>query len=360
MRQSLLLIIVGLLWAVSASGQLKYQSADTFPLYGKISEQTETRYERLPAVLQTVSRPAVWSLGKNTAGLFLRFRTNSTTIGLKWSLYENRIMSHMTPTGIKGFDLYCLENGTWYFVNSAQPAANAISNTTTVITNMDGSEKEMMLYFPLYDGVTALQIGIDSAAFIAPPALPVPVREQPVICYGTSILQGGCASRPGMAHTNILSRRFNREFINLGFSGNGQLDYEIAKLIAAHEAALIILDFVPNASVPQMQEKMEKFYGIIREKQPYTPVLFIEDPPFPSGKYNKILQHEVETKNKTVREIFDRIKAKGDANIEFISSEPMIGADREATVDGIHFTDLGFMRYADYLEPYIKEYLKNK
>jgi lysophospholipase L1-like esterase len=356
-RQFVLLLVMWLLWVISASGQLKYQSADAFPLYGKISEQTETRYERLPAALRTISRPPLWNLGKNTAGLFLRFRTNSTTIGLKWTLYENRIMSHMALTGIKGFDLYCFENGAWHFVNSAQPAANAMDNAATVISHMDNSEKEMMLYFPLYDGVTVLQIGVDSAATLAPPALPVPTREKPVICYGTSILQGGCASRPGMAHTNILSRRFNREFINLGFSGNGQLDYEIAELVAAREAALIILDFVPNASVQQMQEKMEKFYNLIREKQPHTPILFVEDPRFPSGKYNRVLQREVEAKNKTVREIFDRLKAKGDANIEFISSAPMIGADGEATVDGIHFTDLGFMRYADYLEPYIKKHI---
>jgi lysophospholipase L1-like esterase len=143
----------------------------------------------------------------------------------------------------------------------------------------------------------------------------------------------------------------------LGFSGNGQLDYEIAELMAAREAALIILDFVPNASVQQMQEKMEKFYGLIREKQPHTPILFVEDPPFPAGNYNSAVRREVESKNRTVREIFDRIKDKGDANIEFISSAPMIGADAEATVDGIHFTDLGFMRYADYLEPYIKKYI---
>jgi lysophospholipase L1-like esterase len=253
--------------------------------------------------------------------------------------------------------LYCFENGTWRFVNSAQPKANSMDNETTVISNMNGSEKEFMLYFPLYDGVTALQIGIDSAATITPPALAVPIHDEPVVCYGTSILQGGCASRPGMAHTNILSRRFNREFINLGFSGNGQLDYEIAELIATREASLIILDFVPNASVEQMQDKMENFYFIIRKKNPQTPILFIEDPRFPQGNYNFAMRREVEAKNAKLHEVFNRLKAKGEQNIELISSELMIGADGEATVDGIHFTDLGFMRYADYLEPYIKKYV---
>jgi lysophospholipase L1-like esterase len=338
-------------------GQLKYQSADSFPLFGKISELTETRYERLPATLRETTRPPVWDLGKNTAGLFLRFRSNSATIGLKWSLYQNRIMNHMTSTGIKGFDLYCLENGEWIFVNAARPFTDATDNETTIVTNMNSDEKEFMLYFPLYDGVTSLEIGIDSTAFIAPPNVRLPHAEKPVICYGTSILQGGCASRPGMAHTNILSRKTNREFINLGFSGNGQLDYEIAEIIAGREASVIIMDCVPNADVKQIREKMEKFYSIIRAKQPETPVLFIEDPRFPQGKYDRVLQKEVEEKNKALLDVFNSLKAKGDANIEWISSEPMIGYDNEGTVDGIHFTDLGFMRYADYLYPYIKKWL---
>ncbi|MDR0668393.1 MAG: SGNH/GDSL hydrolase family protein [Prevotellaceae bacterium] len=354
---SVLLSVAGLLWALPAGGQMTYYNADAFPLFGKVSAQTETRYERLPAALRDVSRQPVWELGKNTAGLYLRFRTNSTAIELKWTLYKNRIMSHMAFVGVKGFDLYCYENGEWRFVNAAQPN-NAMDNAATLIDHMDDSEKEMMLYFPLYDGITSLQIGIDSTATIAPPQKAVPADDRPVVCYGTSILQGGCASRPGMAHTNILARRFNRTFINLGFSGHAQLDYEIAELIAGSNASLIILDFVPNASVEQMQEKMERFYTIIRAKHPDTPILFIEDPPFPKGRYNRSLRQEVDAKNATFRLLFERLKSHDD-HIDLIASEPMIGDDNEATVDGIHFTDLGFMRYADYLYPILKPYIDN-
>lgn len=358
MKKRILLSLsaAGLLWAAPASGQMKYYNADAFPLFGKVSELTETRYERLPAALRDVSRQPVWELGKNTAGLYLRFRTNSAAIELKWTLYENRIMSHMAPVGVKGFDLYCYENGEWRFVNAAQPAANAMDNAALLIDHMDGSEKEMMLYFPLYDGITSLQIGIDSTATIVPPQTDAPADDRPVVCYGTSILQGGCASRPGMAHTNILARRFNRTFINLGFSGSAQLDYEIAELIADSRASLIILDFVPNASVAQMQEKMEGFYTIIRAKHPETPILFIEDPPFPKGRYNHVLRQEVAAKNAAFRAIFERLKTRDD-HIELVASDPMIGDDSEATVDGIHFTDLGFMRYADYLYPILKPYI---
>ena len=155
--------VIGLLgfW-LPAAAQLTYHSADSFPLFGKISEQTETRYERLPATLRDQSRPPVWGLGKNTAGLYLRFKSNSTSIGLKWTLYQNRMMNHMAATGIKGFDLYCLKDDKWVFVNSARPEVNSMANEAVIMANMDTTGKEFMLDFPLYDGVVDLQIGVFS------------------------------------------------------------------------------------------------------------------------------------------------------------------------------------------------------
>jgi lysophospholipase L1-like esterase len=158
-----------------------------------------------------------------------------------------------------------------------------------------------------------------------------------------------------MAHTNILSRKLNREIINLGFSGNALLDYEIAELMAECDASLYILDFVPNASVEQITDKTEKFYRILREKHPDTPIIFIEDPIFPLVRYDLNMQKEVRDKNKALHSVFESLKAKKEKNIQLISSVGMIGTDGEATVDGIHFTDLGFMRYAEYLYPKIIE-----
>lgn len=353
------LLMIGLLAAMllSLKAQLIYHNADLFPLGGKISDDTETRYERLPSYLRGVTRQPVWDLGKNTAGLYLRFASDATTIGLKWTLYENRIMNHMTATGIKGFDLYSYTNGKWVFVNSARPQPDAMKNEAVIVSNMKKEKREYLLYFPLYDGVTELEIGIDSLTTISQPEPGLLTSRKPVVCYGTSILQGGCASRAGMAHTNILVRRLNREFINLGFSGNGQLDYEIAGIMAGCDASVFVLDFMPNVNVKQIEEKMEKFYSIIRSKAPLTPILFIENPVFPQGTFDLYMQNTVAEKNKALHKIFDTLAAKGDKNIRIISSAAMIGYDNEATVDGIHFTDLGFMRYADYLYPYIKQYL---
>jgi len=349
-------LIALLLLSLVVNSQIVYHDASAFPLLGKATQNTATRYERLPDSLKNISRKPLWDLGKNSAGLAVRFSSNSTTIAAKWEVLFNCEMNHMTPTGIKGLDLYCLQDGKWVFVNSGRPSGKV--NTATIISNMEPQQREYMLYLPLYDGVTSLAIGIDSLSEISQPRIDLPVRKKPLVFYGTSILQGGCASRPGMAHTNILSRWLNREAINLGFSGNGQLDLEIAKVIAAVDASMYILDFVPNATVAQIKERADQFYSIIRSRHPETPILFIEDPIFTHTRFDKKIAKEVKEKNETINAFFLSLKERGEKNIYLLPSKDMIGSDGEATVDGIHFTDLGFMRYAELLYPVIKKRMR--
>ncbi|MDR3060939.1 MAG: SGNH/GDSL hydrolase family protein [Dysgonamonadaceae bacterium] len=348
-------ILIALFTVLSLRGQYVYYDASVFPVLGKATDKTATRYERLPDSLRTISRPPLWGLGQNSAGLAVRFRSNSTAVAARWDVLLNRSMNHMTDTGVKGLDLYCLENGEWVFINSGRPTGK--HNEAVIVSHMYPEDREYMLYLSLYDGVTALEIGVDSLATIGCPQVDLPVRNKPVVCYGTSILQGGCASRPGMAHSNILSRRFNREFINLGFSGNGKLDYEIAEVIAGVDASLYILDFVPNATVDEMNEKVVRFYSIIRSRRPGAPILFVEDPVFTHTRFDRRIAEEVRNKNETIRRIVKELQAQGDKRIRLLSSKNMLGHDGEATVDGIHFTDLGFMRYAELLYPAIKQYI---
>jgi hypothetical protein len=215
--------------------------------------------------------------------------------------------------------------------------------------------REFMLFLPLYDGVTSIEIGVDSLSVIEQPASQLPLRNKPVICYGTSILQGGCASRPGMAHTNILLRWLNREVINLGFSGNGKLDYEIAELIAGSDPSAVLLDFVPNADVKLIEDNTEKFYRIIRDALPDVPVFFIENPLYPKAKFDLTTYNLIKDKNIALRKVYNKLYSDGEKNIRLVPSEGMIGVDNEGTVDGVHFTDLGFMRYAEFLYPYLEE-----
>ena len=224
-REFCIFIVLFLVFHIHA--QLVYRDASNFPLLGRATESAGARYERFPDSLKNISRAPLWNLSRNSAGMAIRFRSNSTTIAAKWVALFNTHMNHMTDTGAKGLDLYCLQkNGDWRFVNSARPKGK--TNQVTIIKNMHPEEREYMLYLPLYDGLVSLSIGVDSLATISQPLVDYPIRKNPVVFYGTSILQGGCASRPGMAHTNIISRRLNRECIHLGFSGNAFLDLQVA------------------------------------------------------------------------------------------------------------------------------------
>ncbi len=350
------IFILFLMSAMSVNGQFVYHDVSAFPLLGKATAQTETLYERLPDTLKGKVREPVWRLGRNSTGLAVRFRTNSTAIGVKWAVLYNNHSSHITDVNTKGLDLYCLVDGKWRFVNAAIPKGQ--ENEARIIAGMKPEMREYMLYLSLSDCVTSLEIGIDSTSGISHPHVDLPSRKNPVVCYGTSIQQGISASRPGMAHVSILSRRFNREFINLAFSGNAKLDYEIAEVMAGVEdPGLFILDFVPNASVTEIREKTERFYSIIRNKHPNTPIIFVEDPIFPTTLFNQAIALEVKNKNAAINEVFKAIRKK-DRNVALVSSEKMIGSDGEATVDGIHFSDLGTMRYADLLTPVIAKYLR--
>ena len=341
----------------SASAQnVVYTDASVFPLYGKVSEQTNERYERLPSSLEGVSREPVWYLGRHSAGLFIRFRSNSTSIHARWESTFNNTMTHMTDTGTKGLDLYALVDGEWRHVCSAQPQGK--KSERCIIANMDPVEREYMLYLSLYDGVKSLEIGVDEGSMLDLPAVDRPSREKPVVMYGTSILQGGCANRPGMAHTNIIGRRLDREVINLGFSGNALLDMEIAELMASVEdPGLYVLDYVPNASAQAIDEVGEQFFRIIRDAHPEVPVVFIEDVIFPHTIFDNKILEEVTKKNIAQKRLFKKLKKSGEKRIYYISAEGMIGDDGEATVDAIHFTDLGAMRYVDHVLPVIKRAL---
>lgn len=352
-----LLTFAFLLISFSLQAQLKSYDASQFRLMGKASADTETLYERLPKKLSTVSRGPVWTLGKNTAGMSIRFSSNTTSVSVKWTLTYDAMMNHMALTGIKGLDLYVLVGEEWVFVNTARPEPNGKENSASLITGLLPEMREYLLNLPLYDGVIDLKIEVDESAIMQDPQSKLPLRDKPIVAYGTSILQGGCASRPGMAHTNILSRWLNREVLNLGFSGNGQLDYEIAELMASVDASIFILDFMPNVDVDQINERMEKFYRIIRDQHPTTPILFIENPMFPPSVFDEKMKKTLLKKNDALHQVFRKIN-KTDRNLQLISSAGMIGWDGEGTVDGIHFTDLGFMRYAEYLYPTLKAILE--
>ena len=335
-----------------------YTDAAELPLYGKISEETNSRYERLPSRLEGVSRKEVWKRGRCSSGLYVRFRSDASAISVKWQSTFDAEQNHMTDTGTRGLDLYAFADGEWKAVAPVRPTKKG-PNEWTVIRNMEPVEREYMLYLSLYDGVETLEIGVNEGAYVKQPALASPSVEKPIVMYGTSILQGGCASRPGMCYTNIISRRLDRLVYNLGFSGNARLDMEIAELMASVEdPGAFVIDCVPNSTEQMINERGEAFFRVLRDAHPDVPVIFVEDPVFPRSAFDVKLAEEVVGRNVAWTNLFKKLKKSGEKKIYYVSAKDMLGHDGEATSDGSHFTDLGNMRYVENIMPIFKKALR--
>ncbi|MEG1585562.1 MAG: SGNH/GDSL hydrolase family protein [Bacteroidales bacterium] len=332
---------------------IAYTDALNYRLTGKGFHDTEDPYDRLPAGLKGKIREPLWNLSKNSSGMAVRFRTDSHFIAAKYELTMDRVMNHMAFTGIKGLDLYCLEeDGKWHYVMTARPRGKA--NQVMFVQNMVPAEREYMIYLPLYDGIKSLQIGVGKNSTITAGKVQSPAAGKPVVVYGTSITQGGCASRPGMAYTNILSRMLDKEVINLGFSGNGRLDIEIAQAMDQLDPSCIIIDCIPNCTLTEVEEKTAPFLRHLRQTHPDVPVVMVEGPYFPQQKYDMHLQRYLPSKNTAYRAVYDQLYAENPHCIHYVENKFLTGEDREGTVDGIHLTDLGFQRMAQALYPVVK------
>lgn len=341
----------------SQASELLFHPLSDYPLLGTLAPDASKAYSRLPDSLRDVVRKDVWDLGQNSAGLAVRFATDAVDIDIRWTSLNSFAMNHMTATGIRGVDLYVLDgDSVWQWVNSGRPNLNKATTTARIVRGLEGRVmREYMLYLPLYDGVDSLSVGLDSLAIMARPDIALPERAKPVVMYGTSILQGGCASRPGMSHANILMRELNREVINLGFSGNARLDPEIARLMAQSDAAAYVVDPLPNCTPEMVDSMLPSFVKILRERRPGTPILLVESPLFPIMRYEPEARETILRKNEVLRAIYERLVAEGDAGLYYFRGEDVFGGDTESSVDCYHLTDGGFRAFADRLIPVIRK-----
>lgn len=353
------LIFLFLLLPLTVTGQniasLKFVDARELMLINKGFSDTELYYSRLPKNLKGNVRQAVWDLGLNSAGIAVRFATNSKCIGAKWTLLNDFHMSHMPGTGIRGIDLYTLDNGEWKFIGVAKPTKKESQNI--FIRNMDGTMHEYLAYLPLYDGVEQLAFGIDSMAVIQKPqAADLTITDKkPIVFYGTSITQGGCASRPGMVYSSIIGRKLNCETINLGFSGNARMDFVMSQTIATIDASKYVIDCLPNCTAQILKDSAYRFLQNLVQAHPKTPVYMVENIYFPHFLRDKKSATDVAEKHQVWKEVYTKLKKEGYKNVHYIKSDGLIGNDYEATVDAVHLTDLGFMRLANGLLKHIKQ-----
>jgi hypothetical protein len=324
---------------------------------GKAFSDTELPYDRLPARAKGVVIDAVWSLSRYSAGMAVRFVTDSPTISARWSVTsESLAMNHMPATGVSGLDLYGYENGRWYYCGTGRPTTKE-NNENQIVAGLLPGLREYILYLPLYNGTSSLKIGLKAGSKLLPAtsASNTGVGKKPLVFYGTSILHGGCASRTGMAYPAIIARNLGYSHVNLGFSGNGPMHLEMTDFIAEIDASMYIIDSLPNMSEQQVLERTVPFVEKIRAKRPSTPILLVENIVY-QGSMLKTLENRGHVKkNLQLRKQFGILVNKGVTGLHYLSGTDLLGHDTLGTVDGTHPTDVGFMRMADSIGAAVRE-----
>lgn len=338
-----------------AEDALAWHDVAAWGVEGKGWTDTKRFYDRLPAKAEGVVPQSVWGLSRHSAGMCARFETDASAVWCRYALLSPSVaMPHMPATGVSGLDLYARgARGPWRWLACSRPGAQRVEEK--LAEGLRPGRLQYMAYLPLYNGVEKLEIGVDpKAAFVPVP----PRREKPLVLYGTSILHGACASRPGMAWPAILGRRLDCPVINLGFSGSGRMDPPVADLMAELDAAAYVIDCLPNMDGPAVAERTGPLVEKLRKARPDAPVVLVEDRTYANAPFLPAKEKRHAESRAALRAAYERLAAAGVKGLYYVEGEKLLGDDREDTVDSSHPTDLGMMRYADALEPVLRACVK--
>jgi lysophospholipase L1-like esterase len=323
-------------------------------------EEVEEPYDRLPERTKSDVAKDVWGNSKQSAGLMIRFRTNSPNIIIRYGVMKKGsfAMNHMPATGVSGVDLYAIDSdGREIWCAGRRSFSDTVIYRFQELTPNDPYHqfgREYRLYLPLYNQLNWLEIGVEESAYFKP----LPIRkEKPIVVYGTSIAHGGCASRPGMAWTAILGRNMDRPLINLGFSGSGRLERPVLELIAEIDAKLYILDCLPNLPKNSWERlgittdevfmnRVLEAVRYLKSKKPDIPILLVDHAGYSEQFINKSRKESFSHVNQLQKEVYYQLRKEGYGKLFYLTYDE-IGMSLDGTVDGTHPNDLGMMNYAD-------------
>ena len=322
-----------------------------FGVYGVMPD--EDCFRRMPQDVAKSVSENVYQLHFHTAGGRIRFRSNSARIAIFVQFNRVSKMSHFSFTGTMGFDLYEKQGDKYRFAGTAIPELDVEKTMEYTWVFPDNSSREFLLHMPLYSGVEQLYIGLDEGAEVV--EAPGYAYSKPVVYYGSSITQGGCASRPGNAYPNLLSKALDCDHINLGFSGSARAEEAIAEYICGLDMSVFVYDYDHNAPNPAyLEESHKKMFQMVRTAHPDLPIVMMTMP-----KARHVFEAERQQRFQIIRKNFEQVVAAGDRNVYLISGDELLGdCAEDATVDNCHPNDLGFYLMAQKLQPLLEKLLK--
>ncbi len=313
---------------------IKFYDAETepFKLHGIFREPDAKCFVRLPEEVSKNVSQSVLELSHHTAGGRVRFITDSPYVAINSKFSVACHMSHIAMTGSAGFDIYC--NG--IYENTFIPPFQVTEDGFEMLKYVGEGTKEITINFPLYACPTKLYIGLDENAKVLPPK-PYKIQK-PIVYYGSSITQGGCASKPGSSYQSIIERRFDCDYINLGFSGSARGEDAMAEYIAGLDMSLFVYDYDHNAPTQEhLLETHEKMFLKIREKQPNLPIIMMSRP-----KY--VQDRDTVKRLEIIKKTYANAILRGDNNVYLLNGLQLMALVRDnGTVDNCHPTDSGFL-----------------
>lgn len=346
--------------ANTPAGNILWSDIRRFGVEGRGWDDTKDFYDRLPAKAEGMVRPPVWDLSHDSAGMCVRFVSDATTFKARWALINPWLyLPNETAIANSGLDLYVRTDHGWHWLAVGQPTAQ--TNEVMLVDHLLPGKREYLLYLPLYNGVKFVELGVPTNCFVEKAPAWGPGVRKPIVFYGTSILQGLSASRPGMVHSAILQRRFNWPVINLGFSGNGKMEPEMAHLLAELDPSVYVIDCLPNMVADEIKARVEPFVKILRASHPATPIVLVEDRTMQDSFLIAGRMEWYHLKDRAeLKAAFDRLQQAGVKNLFYIPGEHLFGDDGEGSVDGSHPSDLGFTRQAEIFAKVLEPLLKTK
>ena len=329
-------------------------SKEPFEIFGLIKpDENEDYYRRIPAKTAKQISERVEMLCKNTAGGRVRFSTDSQTFGLIAEMNGVCRMPHMSLSGSCGFDCFSIDGEKYTFRNMYISFMENTETLESVHWIAYEGMKDVEFNFPLYSGVKKLYVVLDENAKVEKTKSRYK-NIKPIIYYGSSITQGGCASRPGLSYQSIIERMTNVDYVNLGFSGSAVAEDKMAEYIAGMDMSLFVYDYDHNAGSPEYLEKThEKMFKTIRKVHPDIPIICASMP------YEECMQRSDERRAAIKKTVANAI-LNGDNNVYFIDGRDfskVFGNKNDLTVDNCHPNDYGFMCMAKVFGDKIKELL---
>lgn len=331
-----------------SAGLTRWYDVHDWGIEGQGWPRSDRIYQRLPGHAEIIVSDDVWRLGQYSTGMFAEFETDSTQISARWVLSTDHLAElHMPATAVSGLDLYGLDaQDNWRWVGAGRPETWPEAEVRLVY-GLDGARRCYRLYLPLFNGIESLHVGVHSNASFSPRP---PRATPPVVVYGTSIVQGIAASRPGMCYTSILGRHLNCPLVNLGFSGRAKMESALATLLAEIQASAYVIDCLPNMEPELVQERAESFVMALLRSRPNTPIVLVEDRSYANAWAVQALRQRNTESRARLRRVYDDLVVSS-PHLHYVDGADLLGEDGEDTVDGTHPTDLGFNHMAKRLLP---------